>query len=86
MYGGGNVFACICYDEVDDEGKTTHHLVDFIVDKEHLENILKDYRDGWYYNDITLNGSIRESWSIAKTLVKYDISVTMVSKFKEVII
>lgn len=78
LYGGGNVYACFCYDYVDDDGDTCHTLHDFICDKDHLKNILKD-EDNHYtkYSDFVLNGSIGETWQIAKLLVKAGHTVTI---------
>lgn len=80
MYGGGNVYACICYD-YEEDGEKYHQLADFICDKDHLKNILADPDNHYHeYTDFTLNGSIKETWQIAKLLVKEGISVTIVPK------
>ncbi len=78
LYGGGNVYACFCFDSVDENGEKCHTLHDFICDKDHLKNILTNDADSYScYREWVLNGSIKETWQIAKLLVKYGHNVTI---------
>lgn len=78
LYGGGNVWACFCYEEVEKDGSISRTLADFIMDKEHLKRVLADPCNGYGdYTDIRLNGDLTEAWHIAKLLVKHGHTVTM---------
>lgn len=79
MYGGGNVFACICQDSIDENGQGFHQLFDFICDKDHLERILSNNNHYHEYTDICLNSKYKEIWQIAKVLSKHGITVTIKS-------
>ena len=81
LYGGGNVYACICTDEKQGDA-VYHNLVDFIVDKDHLKNILADPQNHYNrYSEIRLNVYYKETIQIAKILANAGIEVTL---YKEV--
>lgn len=78
LYGGGNVYACICFDEIDKDGDTIHHLNDFIVDWKHLKEILNDALNHYSgYSEIRLNTKYSETLKIAGLLTKAGKEVTL---------
>jgi hypothetical protein len=83
IYTGGNVPAII-YRDTETQDGINHCLVSFIVDRKHLENMLKD---GVYFGwkDWELNAKYsKDAFMIAKLLTKYGYTVTLFNSEKGV--
>ena len=71
-----NCFCIMCNEWKNEEGIENYQVSSFIIDNDHLKNMIKDnaYAD---WKNWRLNGFFQDSWKIAKQLCKAKIEATI---------